>query len=441
MAWYTTALIVTLCVAGLAIIFAAAYYLTKPADSSDGLQPQTLRFSHSQGVADEDEFMTEYDRQLANMSGDQLAAELNRLIHNGEAPDPTSQERDQRAFRLLNMLTSQAGNQQGEPQNIGEGDGIVICAGGFTYGTCGYLLVESLRRHGCTMPIEVWYRNSEMSSEMQKLFEDMDCTYRNIDQVTSVTLTNRFSIKPLAVYHSKFQRVLLLDADNLAVKDPTPLFSALSQTSPAIFWPDNWPLDQKAHCWNALTTNQQQKITYHYAQESGQLLVDKAHCMKALQLCGRININLHSQLDRLFPAPFNKGDKDTWHFSWLVTDTPFYMIKHRPGSVGQRDQTGQYFGTGMIQYDLESEAQFIHGCWNKWSHQAHKPMWTDTFRFLSKDGHVDQWTHRLEDGQVERHLFSDLFGDLEEHTWNALNALRNQEWYQELYREELASVN
>ena len=42
--------------------------------------------------------------------------------------------------------------------------GIVMTAGGFEYFTSAYLLIQELRHVGCKLPIELWYKNQELSS-------------------------------------------------------------------------------------------------------------------------------------------------------------------------------------------------------------------------------------------------------------------------------------
>lgn len=440
MHWFKILLIVLLSVSVLAAMVLFGIMLSNRPSEVDSLAGQAfgdLRFAHSQG---EDQFqlpedMDEYDRMISRMSESDLEAEFRRVLVGGAAADPTIQERDERALQLLNHLANTALNGNA----TGEGDGIVVCAGGYMYGTCAYVLIKRLRQQGCTLPIEVWHRHDEMGDEMQKLFEDLSCDVRNIDAVSSTFIDSRFAIKPMAMIHSKFQRVLMLDADNLTLYDPSRLFDMLDE-HPAVFWQDNWPLDRKAACWKLLKSSQGERVNYPNAQDSGQLLVDKVKCAKALFLCGRINLQLHSQLSRLFPEPFNQGDKDTWHFAWLCTDTPYYMIPHRPGGVGRRDASGQYIGNAMVHYDKMGQPLFLHTCWSKLSHQARGPLWTDYYRFTTNAGHVDQWTHRFDDAPVIRTLAVDILDSTEEECWDELKHLRGQTWYQSAFEAQLKEV-
>lgn len=52
---------------------------------------------------------------------------------------------------------------------------------------------------------------------------------------------SRFSLKAFALYNSAFDEILMLDSDNLALFDPTPLFDSIEfKTYGNMFWPDYW---------------------------------------------------------------------------------------------------------------------------------------------------------------------------------------------------------
>jgi alpha 1,2-mannosyltransferase len=399
---------------------------------------------------------TEYDRRLAAMNDDQLLSELQRVIEHIEnefvtlptqsvshtsANDPTEQELNHRASQLLNQVT-QTVEGVSIDRSVGEGKGIVICAGGFEYGTDALILVKLLRKHGCTTGIEIWHKTDEMCAEMANAFVQMNCIVRDISAVSSITFPNRFAIKPLAVFHSSFQQVLLLDADNISVGNPERLFDMLSEEQPAVFWPDHWPLDKHALCYKTLTNEQVAKLTHTMAQDSGQLLIDKKYCMKEISVCIRINVQLHSQLKRLFPEPFNGGDKDTWNFAWIKTNTAFTMIPHRPGGVGTLDAQGQYIGTTLVQFDSTHKPVFLHKMRAKWAKETLKPQWLEVVRFLQPypRGRVHQWTQRFEDGPIEKGKFSQKFGDLEDECWEILNDLRQTEWYTRTFKAEMKDI-
>ena len=137
MHWFKILLIVLLSVSVLVAVVLFGVMLAKRPSEVDNLAGQgfgDLRFAHSS--QDDSQFqlpedMDEYDRLVSRMSDQDLESELRRLVDGGEAEaDPTTRERDERALRLLNHLTHTAS----DGESTGEGDGIVVCAGGFVYG-------------------------------------------------------------------------------------------------------------------------------------------------------------------------------------------------------------------------------------------------------------------------------------------------------------------
>lgn len=383
----------------------------------------------------------------------QVQVETNRLTRRsdgGDEQEEVVEEDDERAIRLLSHIQQTSHNTSSSTSGVrvGTGRGIVICAGGFEYGTCAHILLTRLRETGCTLPVELWYRDGEMSDEMANHFSMnfSNIRLRNIDQVASISIPSRFAIKPLSVLHSEFQQVLLLDADVVPLADPTYLFDILKQTvhedseqpCAAVFWPDNWRLDRKAKCFSILTTQQQENMTYRNAQDGGQILIDKSISMAALSLCTRINVQLAAHLKSLFPGPYNHGDKDTWHFSFLATDTEFLMMPERPGGAGIRDgKSGQYIGNSMVHYDHQENPIFLHKCYTKWAEQGEHPQWSEYVKFMKDRGSVDEWTYSFDGGPIYRTLFSEVFGDLDERCWEALTHLREQPWYKQEFKHKL----
>lgn len=458
MHWLTVVLIFLLVFLSVAFaIICAIMFSNRPTEINElAGEPALgeLRIGHSQG-----EYvprlhipsnLSENEQRINSMTVPELEQELLRIVQGEdhslstmeEDDDEESQEGDERAVRLLSTVTN---TSRGVPRTVesaanGEGRGIVICAGGFTYGTCAYILLRGLREQGCDLPVEIWHKNDEMSAEMQNMFESFqDVEVRNIEQVASLSIGSPFAMKPLSVYYSKFQQVLLLDADNITVDNPIHLFDLLHEDTPAVFWPDYWPIDRNASCWNILTDDQKDRMTYIFTQDSGQLLVDKKYCLNALSLCCKINVQLHSQLKRLFPKPFNEGDRDTWHFSWLATDTPFRMISQRAGGAGTRIDNGEYIGNTIVQYDINGTPVFLHKRVAKWATQTSKPQWNETIRFIGSRGRVDRWTFDFS-GATTKNLFIEEFGDIEERCWNSLNEIRKMGWYEEQFEKQLLDI-
>jgi hypothetical protein len=225
------------------------------------------------------------------------------------------------------------------PDRFG-GRGIVICAGGARLFTCAWVEIALLRRHlGCTLPIEVWHIGSgELGPPMSGLLEEL-----GVQVVDALAVARRhpvarlggWELKAYALLHSRFREVLLLDADNVPVRDPAFLFEAPAyQASGALFWPDLVRLARDNPIW-ALTG-----LAFRDAPafESGQIVVDKARGWRALVLAHWIN-----QRSETF-YKFLHGDKDTFQIAWLMTGQTFHVVAHMPRLIEhtmcQRDPAG-----------------------------------------------------------------------------------------------------
>lgn len=225
--------------------------------------------------------------------------------------------------------------------------GIVIGAGGAKFFGCCWAAIATLRRVGCRLPIEVWHLGrAEMDPEMEAALHAVDGV-RIVDahQVAArlpcwPRILNGWELKPFSVLHSQFREVLYLDADNLAVHDPSYLFeSAEFRATGAIFWPDLPPAARAewlpAACWESVG------LTYrpYVDVESGQLLVDRERCWQALALT--MLMNEHS--DYWYKLVF--GDKSTWLLAWVRCGQPYTMIARGAGwewpAIQQHDPAGR----------------------------------------------------------------------------------------------------
>jgi hypothetical protein len=246
------------------------------------------------------------------------------------------------------------------PQDRFDGRGIVICAGGARLFTCAWIAIGVLRRHlGSTLPIEVWYLGaSEMGPPMRGLLEEWDARPIDAHEVAKHHPVDRlggWELKPYALLHSRFREVLLLDADNVPVKDPSFLFDRpeFIETG-ALFWPENFKLSQDNSIW------QLAGLPYHDipSVESGQIVLDKSRCWPALCLAHWMN----QQSEEFYRIIY--GDKDTFLIAWLMLNQPFHLIRHPPKSL---DFT-------LCQRDLDGGPLFQHRSGAKWLLHGSNPQ-------------------------------------------------------------------
>ncbi len=213
------------------------------------------------------------------------------------------------------------------------GRGVVVSAGGF-YLISGYVAIRSLRAAGCTLPIQLWHLGAdEMPAAAKPLFERL-----GVECVDSFEVRKRRPMRELggwqnklfSIVNSPFDEVFSFDADNVALRDPSPLFEHPQFRSHGqIFWPDflfdednDWTI--KPYAWEFLGLPARRGAEL----ESGQLLVSKSACWEPLMLA--FHMNEHSDF---YYERCTFGDKDTFRLAWECLRRPPYVVPHRPEMI------------------------------------------------------------------------------------------------------------
>lgn len=239
-----------------------------------------------------------------------------------------------------------------------KGKGIVICGGGIKYFTNAWVLINHLKRLGCKLPVEFWYLGEkEMDETMLGLFKELGVVcidgYK-VREKHPVRILNGWELKAFALLHSSFEEVLLLDADNVPVKNPEELFMWAQYTeSGAVFWPDVNKLSKGRRIWELLGISYRDEAEF----ESGQILVNKKKCWKVLQLS--MWLNEYSDLY----YRYIHGDKETFHMAFRKLEQPYEMTKHHV-----------ILNTGvMYQHDFIGKIFFQHRNSYKWNYYGNNP--------------------------------------------------------------------
>lgn len=222
------------------------------------------------------------------------------------------------------------------------GRGIVICAGG-QYLPGAWVCIRMLRKLGCNLPVEIWHLGKE---ELPEEFEQLVQPFlvRAVDGLKMMEESRArqpcrelrgWLLKAFAIKHSRFEEVLLLDADNVPTVSPEFLFDSPSYArTGALFWPDIRPGLTPA-VWKIFGTPYVEESEF----ESGQIVVHKRKCWRAL--CLALWYNEHGD----FYYQHVHGDKDTFHFAFRKVGKPFSLIKHAvqllPGTLCQHDFRGR----------------------------------------------------------------------------------------------------
>jgi hypothetical protein len=244
------------------------------------------------------------------------------------------------------------------------GRGIVICAGGVQYFTNAWVCINRLRASGCRLPIELWYRNSkEFDKVMRTLVSGLGVECINAEEKQLLyphRIGGGWGVKAYALLYSRFQQVLLLDADNLVVRDPEFLFQGEEfLKTGAIFWPDydHPKTDKKIAVWRSCGI----RIPPEPEFESGQIVVDKTRCWKPLNLALWFNANSD------FYYQYLHGDKETFHLAFRKLKQPYSLVPWRIHSL-----TGT-----MCQHDFAGQRLFQHRNTLKWTFEGENPRVPD----------------------------------------------------------------
>ncbi|GMF24608.1 unnamed protein product [Phytophthora lilii] len=227
-----------------------------------------------------------------------------------------------------------------------------------------YATVRTLREVlGCHLPIEIWYRSDEMNSvrnglsPLKKLADAAGgISFHEINDARAFG----YGTKVYAVYHSFFERVLFLDADNVPVRDPSFLFESpeFLETG-AVFWPDFWHPD------NTIFNIHNQSLVWEFLgfpfqdmfeQESGQLLIDRRRHTVPMEMVSFYAFHRPNLFDSFKLA---HGDKDLFRFAWMQQNASFHMIKAPPAVAGKVIDDS-FCGMTMVQHDAQGEVLFMH---------------------------------------------------------------------------------
>jgi hypothetical protein len=272
-------------------------------------------------------------------------------------------------------------------------------AGGPRYFTNAWVCLTVLRQAlGCRLPIQLWYLGpAEMSPAMIELLRPLE-----VECVDALEVRHRhptrtiggWECKPYAILHSPFKDVILLDADNVPLVDPAVLLASPQyHETGAVFWPDVQRRSPQHPLWAVCRVSYRDEPEF----ETGQIVVDKERCWKALQL----TMHLNEWSD--FYYRHTQGDKGTFQMAWRMLEQPFAMPPYRPKPfVAPVPASSPRGATALLQHDFDGEVIFQHRTggtekWIAWGENVsfpgfrHAALCLEALRELRQrwDGHVE----------------------------------------------------
>lgn len=281
-------------------------------------------------------------------------AELQSLLASystGPAPARVNHRDAEEEARYKKLLLCEVSMRRTYPRRRFRGRGIIVCGGGKKYFPSAWVTIRMLRDVGCSLPIELWHLGpSEITRRIPKILAPHGVRAVNADDVRRehpVGILRGYELKVFALVHCRFSQVLLLDADNVPTRDPSYLFEEPEYVEKgSIFWPDFGRLQPSRSIWRLMGLKYRDEPEF----ESGQVLLNKAKCWKALCLA----MHLNEQSD--FYYRHIHGDKETFHMAWARLRQPYAMPARKLEGLEAT----------MCQHDLQGRRIFQHRNGDKW---------------------------------------------------------------------------
>ncbi|KAG0672905.1 hypothetical protein C6P42_003081 [Pichia californica] len=276
------------------------------------------------------------------------------------------------------------------------GSGYVIVGGG-KYSWFSFLVIETLRKLGSVLPVEVIIPTNEEYevSFCEKILPKFNARCIKLHDVFDEKILNEIKVtgyqyKSLALLASSFENAFLLDSDNYPVVNPDPIFtSEVYNEFTMITWPDYWRrttspkfyeirgsnLGNRIRHLNDFKTNVKyfklanedenesvlkNRVPLHdregtipdWTTESGEMLINKKIHFKALILA--LYYNLDGQFGYyplLSQGGAGEGDKETFVAASNFYNLNYYQVNKMPDRAYGFYKYNFFYDTSIIQYN------------------------------------------------------------------------------------------
>lgn len=174
----------------------------------------------------------------------------------------------------------------------------IIYVGGGKYWPGIMVGIRLLRKLGCMLPVEIWYRDGVEEVYPEDVFPIPLVTLKPIKEKIG-----GWEAKLHALYYTQFAEVLYLDADAYCVKNPNPLFQLVSQENSFLYWKD-LPSQANSIRWKAVYP---EGATRGIPQvQGGHLLLHREYAWKLVHTAKYMCDHSDYYFKRMY------GDQDTW---------------------------------------------------------------------------------------------------------------------------------
>eukprot|EP00045_Choanoeca_perplexa_P004014 m.34925 g.34925 ORF g.34925 m.34925 type:complete len:454 (+) comp12354_c0_seq1:69-1430(+) len=261
--------------------------------------------------------------------------------------------------------------------------GLVISGGAYQL-HLAYACIKMLRESGCTLPIDLWVssgRNETLSPAHIRLLTELDVQVYDTDVVANTfgdmerqmhptsPRTKPYILKQIGLLSARCEECLMLDADNIPVRDPTFLFETPEYLgSGHLLWPDFWHMRGGPAAIREIFGLPQGhgELPDTRSVESGQMVVHKRKAWRSLLLSVfmQVQTEFYDNLMRELHHLGGGGDKQTFIIGCLATNSSCHIVRSPVASAG-RMMGGVYCGRTMIQHAPDGTVLFVHANMDK----------------------------------------------------------------------------
>jgi len=281
-------------------------------------------------------------------------------------PRPDVESLAQTHLKLITHTHFEKANERSS--ELFSGAGIVTVAGG-PYFAPAILSIRMLRKTtNSTLPIQVFLQNkSEYEPEIcEEILPSLNAECFVIEDFLgpgNPFHVSAYQLKILAILFSSFEKVLFLDSDCMALRDPIELFASEPFKSTGLLsWPDYWIATEDAVFYEIAGLAKFPEGVPARSSETGQLMVDKSKHLSSLLLAAYYNIfgpGVYYSI--LSQGAQGEGDKETFLAGAIVLGNKYYRVAKHVGTVGYHSPDGAFHGGGMVQYSAADEWAIQHG--------------------------------------------------------------------------------
>lgn len=248
------------------------------------------------------------------------------------------------------------------------GTGIVTVAGG-PYFPPVLIAIEMLRKQtNSTLPVHVFLQNKKeyepyICEEVLPTLNAQCFVIEDYLRKSNPFEVQSYQLKIMAILFSRFENVLFLDSDCMALRDPRELFSSEPYLSTGFLsWSDYWIATEDPVFYNIAGLPKMPSGMPTRSSETGQLMVNKRKHLTTLLLAAYYNV---FGPDFYYPlmsqGAMGEGDKETFLAGAAVLGNPYYRIKENCGTIGYHDPQGNFHGGAIVQYHAGDDWILAHG--------------------------------------------------------------------------------